>query len=95
MGLCMLKCILHKHIISIHVSTCFTFKFVVFKDKESAPPPKEQPQPEVPSYIPVVGEAEPEMKYVGPTENTKKKSHQTQNATDDFHFEKYKKKLRM
>jgi hypothetical protein len=66
-----------------------------FKDREGAPPPKEQPKPEVPTYIPVVGEAEPEMKYVGPKESTKKKTSQTSNATDDFHFEKYRKKMRM
>ena len=68
---------------------------IVFRDGEGVPKQKEPPKPEEPTYIPVVGEAEPEMKYVGPKDGAKKKTNQAHNATDDFHFEKYRKKLRM
>ena len=62
----------------------------VFKDergrqdvasKEEAPP----------SYIPVVGESGPELKVVG-QELGKRKNDSS--ATDDFHYDKYRKKVR-
>jgi len=45
--------------------------------------------------VPVVGEHEnPEYRPVVSMETSKKKTDNTQLATDDFHFDKYKKKAR-
>lgn len=51
-------------------------------------------QPEPPVYVPVVGESDkPEFRPTVSTETVKKKKvDQAQLATDDFYFDKYKKK---
>ena len=71
---------------------------VVFKDggalKAEIEAEKEKKE-EAPVYIPVVGESEPELKYIGPKGGSKDKGDQKQTATDDAHFEKYKKKFKM
>lgn len=53
-------------------------------------------QPEPPVYVPVVGESDkPEFRPTVSTEGVKKKKvDQTQLATDDFYFDKYKKKAK-
>ena len=47
-----------------------------------------------PAYIPVVGENEPELKPTGPTKRDRKRLDPGQLATDDFHYDKYKKRSR-
>ena len=47
-----------------------------------------------PAYIPVVGENEPELKPSGPTKRDRKRLDPGQLATDDFHYDKYKKRSR-
>ena len=51
-------------------------------------------KPEPPVFVPVVGETDkPEFRPTVSTETVKKKKvDQTQLATDDFYFDKYKKK---
>ena len=53
-------------------------------------------QPESPVYVPVVGGSDkPEFRPTISTETVKKKKlDQTQLATDDFYFDKYKKKAK-
>ena len=67
----------------------------VFKEdrgqREDTKKEEEQAQP---TYIPVVGESEPELKQVGQGEPHKRKMEQSQLATDDFHYDKYRKKVR-
>ena len=74
--------------------------YSVFKDrdhsssgaaKKSKNEPEEAPPP---AYIPVVGEDEPELKPTGTTEGHKRKLDQSQLATDDYHYDKYKKRTR-
>ena len=55
---------------------------------------KQPPKPEGPTYVAVVGEEEPEFKFVGTKEIAKKKTDPSQNATDDMHFDRYRKKFR-
>ena len=47
-----------------------------------------------PAYIPVVGENEPELKPTGPSKSGRKRLDPGQMATDDFHYDKYKKRSR-
>ena len=47
-----------------------------------------------PAFIPVVGENEPELKPAGPTKSARKRLDPGQLATDDFHYDKYKKRSR-
>ena len=47
-----------------------------------------------PAYIPVVGENEPELKPTAPSKGTRKRVDPGQLATDDFHYDKYKKRSR-
>ena len=49
---------------------------------------------EQPAYIPVVGENEPELKPTTVAETHKRKVDHAQMATDDFHYDKYRKKAR-
>jgi hypothetical protein len=57
---------------------------------------KEEEEPAKPEYIPVVGENEPELMPAGHVENKrKKKLDQSQMATDDFHYDRFRKKTRM
>lgn len=59
------------------------------QSKEEEEPPKAQ-------YIPVVGENEPELMPAGNVERQrKKKLDQSQMATDDFHYDRFRKKTRM
>ncbi|XP_065916726.1 splicing factor C9orf78 homolog [Dysidea avara] len=52
-------------------------------------------RPEAPVYVPVVGEHDnPEYRPMVSMETSKRKTDKTQIATDDFHFDKYKKKAR-
>ena len=57
------------------------------RDESSSKEPVEAP----PTYIPVVGESGPELKAVG-QELGKRKTDTL--ATDDFHYDKYRKKVR-
>jgi hypothetical protein len=50
--------------------------------------------PTEPAFIPVVGENEPELKPAGPTKGARKRLDPGQLATDDFHYDKYKKRSR-
>ena len=50
--------------------------------------------PTEPAFIPVVGENEPELKPAGPTKSARKRLDPGQLATDDFHYDKYKKRSR-
>ena len=50
--------------------------------------------PQEPAYIPVVGENEPELKPAGPSKSARKRLDPGQLATDDFHYDKYKKRAR-
>ena len=52
-------------------------------------------QSQQPAFIPVVGESEPELKATGTAmEAHKRKLDHTQMATDDYHYDKFKKKAR-
>ena len=44
--------------------------------------------------IPVVGEEEPELKAASNTDNHKRKVDQSQLATDDYAYDKFRKKTR-
>ena len=57
--------------------------------------PGEKEEPAKPEYIPVVGENEPELVPTGQTESKRKKRDQAQMATDDFHYDRFRKKTRM
>ena len=68
---------------------------VVFKAKDVHHEKKEpEKPPEQPAYIPVVGESEPELKPAGQVESHKRKLDQSQLATDDFHYDKYRKRIK-
>lgn len=57
---------------------------------------EEEEEPAKPEYIPVVGESEPELVPAGYTESKrKKKLDQAQMATDDYHYDRFRKKTRM
>ncbi len=45
-------------------------------------------------YIPVVGEEEPELKVASTADTHKRKVDQSQLATDDYCFDKFRKKTR-
>jgi hypothetical protein len=45
-------------------------------------------------YIPVVGEGEPELKAANVGDGHKRKIDQSQLATDDYAYDKYRKKTR-
>ena len=62
------------------------------KDAATKEPDKSAPQE--PAYIPVVGENEPELKPTGSTKNARKRLDPGQMATDDFYYDKYKKRSR-
>ena len=50
---------------------------------------------QAPAYIPVVGENEPELKPASATaDSQKRKLEHNQQATDDFHYDKYRKRSR-
>ena len=75
--------------------------YVVYKQKDHdsrgekvAGKEGDKKAPPEPAYIPVVGENEPELKPAGPTKNAKKRLDPGQLATDDFHYDKYKKRSR-
>lgn len=55
---------------------------------------KEEEKTQQPAYIPVVGESEPELKPVGQADSHKRKIEHTQLATDDYHYDKYRKRTR-
>ena len=56
---------------------------------------KKEPETPQPAYIPVVGENdEPELKPTNTQDSTKKKVDHTQMPTDDFHYDKFKKRVR-
>ena len=75
---------------------------IVYKQKdhnqrgESTAAAKESDKkgPTEPAFIPVVGENEPELKPAGPTKSARKRLDPGQLATDDFHYDKYKKRSR-
>lgn len=69
---------------------------VVYKGHRQQPnkQPKPPPQEKTEVYIPVVGESEPELKVANTTDNHKKKIDQSQLATDDYCYDKYRKKTR-
>ena len=57
---------------------------------------EEEEKPAKPEFIPVVGETEPELVPAGHAENKrKKKLDQAQMATDDYHYDRFRKKTRM
>ena len=66
----------------------------VHKNNQQEESKKEREEEAPPTYIPVVGESEPELKQVGHGEAHKRKMEQSQLATDDFHYDKYRKKVR-
>ena len=85
------------HLVSVTLKQCAcTYSlYPVFKEKDMAgKAAKQPPKPEGPTYVAVVGEEEPELKFVGTKETAKKKTDPTQNATDDMHFDRYRKKFR-
>lgn len=49
---------------------------------------------EVVTYVPVVGEGEPELRPTGQVELTKRKVDHSQMATDDYIYDRYRKKVR-
>ena len=54
--------------------------------------PAEKPHP---VFIPVVGENdEPELKPTGQTDSQKRKLDHAQMATDDYHYDKFKKRVK-
>lgn len=59
-------------------------------DRQSKPAPEEKKE----VYIPVVGEGEPELKVANVGDNHKRKIDQSQLATDDYCYDKYRKKTR-
>lgn len=64
--------------------------------KQSIQQSKEEEEPPKTEYIPVVGENEPELMPTGNVERQrKKKLDQSQMATDDFHYDRFRKKTRM
>ena len=67
----------------------------VFKGKKNPRETKEEEKVSRPEYIPVVGENEPELMPTGIVEGPKRKLDQTQMATDDLHYDRFKKKARM
>ena len=81
---------------------CFLFfSHPVYKHKDHDPrgentaaKESEKKAPTEPAFIPVVGENEPELKPAGPTKNARKRLDPGQLATDDFHYDKYKKRSR-
>lgn len=86
---------LHLVLISFEAMCMHLLPLPVFKEKDMAGKAAKQPQkPEGPTYVAVVGEEEPELKFVGTKETAKKKTDPTQNATDDMHFDRYRKKFR-
>lgn len=77
--------------------SCLVHALAVYKAKDGqhqAAPKKEQEKAPQPAYIPVVGENEPELKPTGPSETHKRKLDQSQMATDDYHYDKYRKRTR-
>ena len=79
------------------INTVLYFIFAVNKARGSrqSKAAEESKRLEAPVYVPVVGEHEnPEYRTVVSMETSKKKNDNTQLATDDFHFDKYKKKAR-
>lgn len=57
---------------------------------------KEEPEKkQQPVFIPVVGEDdEPELKPTGLPDGQKRKLDHTQMATDDYHYDKFKKRVK-
>ena len=56
---------------------------------------KKEPEKPQPAFIPVVGENdEPELKPANTQDPTKRKVDHTQMPTDDFHYDKFKKRGR-
>lgn len=75
------------------------YSFVVFKEKERSRVPKKEEPPPQPVFIPVVGAFnEPELKPTLVEEkknNTKKrKTDLTQLPSDDYHFDRFRKKVK-
>ena len=76
------------------------FLGLVYKHKDRDPRGQEAAKesdkktPQEPAFIPVVGENEPELKPTGPTKSSRKRLDPGQLATDDFHYDKYKKRSR-
>lgn len=69
---------------------------LVYKHKKHDNPPKRPAAKEEaePVYIPVVGESEPELKAANTAETHKRKLDQSQLATDDYCYDKFRKKTR-
>ena len=68
----------------------------VHRGKHPSQQSKKEEEPAKPEYIPVVGENEPELMPTGHVEKQrKKKLDQSQMATDDFHYDRFRKKTRM
>ena len=75
----------------------------VYKERRSRKPDQneggggaeEEGKEQAPAYIPVVGENEPELKPASATaDSQKRKLEHNQQATDDFHYDKYRKRSR-
>ena len=83
-------------------SACFTLPVYKQKDHDArgggsataAKDADKKKMPSEPAFIPVVGENEPELKATGPTKSSRKRLDPGQLATDDFHYDKYKKRSR-
>jgi len=88
---CLIRNISHCGLITLY------FIFAVnkargFRNSKAA---EESKRPEALVYVPLVREHEnPEYRPVVSMETSKKKTDNAQPATDDFHFDKYKKKAR-
>ena len=84
--------------ISIHVLVCSLLLPLVFKDKphssHTKKPPEHSSKLPPSALIPVVGENEPELKMAGTVNSQKRKLDPSQLATDDYHFDKYRKRTR-
>ncbi|KAL5484697.1 hypothetical protein EMCRGX_G021237 [Ephydatia muelleri] len=83
-------------LVPTNIASNFTLHSLRFyKDKSLMPRREAAKEPEQPAYIPVVGENEPELRLASAREPPKRKQNeQAMMATDDYHFDKYKKKAK-
>lgn len=80
-----------------HYFNVFIVFFLVYKEKEKPFVLKKKeakPLPQ-PVFIPVVGaNDEPELKPAGLMEGQKRKTDHSQMPSDDYHYDKFKKKIK-
>ena len=75
------------------VLCCLSLVYKVKEKPAAKEEPEEKPQQRV--FIPVVGENdEPELKPTGQLDGQKRKMDHGQMATDDYHYDKFKKRVK-